>query len=90
MSCGIRRIVNDCATQQVVARRDVRAKTGVRAPGVSGLYFILQDEIRPCGPFGGDMNKYELAGFLMGILLFVIFGVLANPIWKAIKTAIFR
>jgi len=36
------------------------------------------------------MNKYELAGFLMGILLFVIFGVLANPIWKAIKTAIFR
>jgi len=36
------------------------------------------------------MKKYELAGFLMGILLFVIFGVLANPIWKAIKAAIFR
>jgi|GEM_PF-5475205 len=35
------------------------------------------------------MNKHELAAFLIGIFLFIVFGVLAHPLWKAIKAAIF-
>ena len=42
------------------------------------------------GLFGGYMDKHELTAFMIGILLFLLFGLLAHPIWNALKAALSR